>query len=439
MELKPTERSEAAIAVGLVAGRQKRQHVREYLEELVRLADTAGAEVRHVIMQERDRPDSATFIGKGKAEEIGERVTDEQIDLVIFDDDLSPVQVRNLERYIKCKIIDRTGLILDIFALRAKTKEAMTQVELAQLQYMLSRLTRQWTHLSKQFGGIGTKGPGETQIETDRRAIRHRISLLKEKLKGIDRERSEQRKHRQEYTRVALAGYTNAGKSTLLKVLSDADVFIEDRLFATLDTTVRKVALAPGKTILLSDTVGFIRKLPPQLVASFKSTLTEVVEADILLHVADVSHPQVREHIEVVQETLKELHAGDKPMLYVFNKIDAVEDRAVLPALTKAFAPSVMISAARNINITGLRSQLEEMLDEETLTVTLDIPQSEYGKIARIHELAEVLEKTYVDNSIRIRYRIDRKQQERLEKTPGTVRRAPERRGKHGEKMRRAK
>jgi GTP-binding protein HflX len=413
-----TEKGEKAIVVG-VAPKYMREQIGEHLEELSRLADTAGAQVLRSVVQERERIDSATYIGKGKVSEVADLVTKEEINVVIFDDDLSSVQVRNLEKAIPCKIIDRSGLILDIFASRAKSKEAMTQVELAQLQYMLPRLTRQWTHLSKQFGGIGTKGPGETQIETDRRNIRRRISALKDKLGAIEKERVVQRNRRGEHTRVALVGYTNAGKSTLLKLYSKADVFIEDRLFATLDTTVRSVQLMPGRKILLSDTVGFIRKLPPQLVASFKSTLAEVVEADILLHVVDVSHPRCLEHIEVVQKTLEELKVGDKPVIYVFNKIDLVKNRSAISEMAERLTPSVIVSAARNINISQLNDLLIHRLDEGIITGTVTIPQSEYRTISKLHEIAEIIRKEYVDNSVRIRYRVTQKNYERLQKVLG--------------------
>ena len=418
-----TKKNETALVVGLVTGRQTKKQAEEYLEELVRLADTAGAVVTGSILQERERMSAATFIGSGKAKQIGERVADEKINMVIFDDDLSPVQIRNLEKNISCKIIDRSGLILDIFASRAKSKEAMTQVELAQLQYMLPRLTRQWTHLSKQYGGVGTKGPGETQIESDRRAIRTRIGLLKKKLEGIELERKVQRKRRADLTRVALVGYTNAGKSTLLKLFSNADVLIEDRLFATLDTTVRNVSLTSGKKILLSDTVGFIRKLPPQLVASFKSTLNEVVESDLLLHVVDVSHPQFLEHIEVVQQTLEELNVADKPTIIVFNKIDAVQDRSLLREVAEKFKPSVAISAARNINVSGLMTLIQNMLNEDSIVEEVSISQADYRTITRLHEVVEIIDKSYEENMIHVRYRIKVDQRDRVKKILGKTRR----------------
>lgn len=419
MPMITTSQREQAIVVGLVTGRTKKEVVEEYLEELVLLADTAGADVRHMIIQERESIDAATFIGKGKVEEIAKLVEKEQLQLVIFDDDLSPVQVRNLEKSIKCKIVDRSGLILDIFASRAKSKEAMTQVELAQLQYMLPRLTRQWTHLSKQYGGIGTKGPGETQIETDRRTIRARISHLKEKLERIANEREVQRKARKYYTRVALVGYTNAGKSTLFKHLSGAEVFVEDRLFATLDTTVRLITLSAGTNVLLSDTVGFIRKLPPHLIASFKSTLAEVVEADVLVHVVDVSHPQVEEQIQVVQDTLADINAAGKPALLAFNKIDKLKDRSIIPELQRAHPEAVFISATRGINLTALKEKLAAMVKEGMVEHTIVFSPADYKKLSHLHEIAEVLSKEYVDNRVKVVIRVSQKNEERLLKLIG--------------------
>jgi len=419
MKLLLTNQPETAIVVGVITKQSRRSQVGEYLDELTLLADTAGAQVLHKIIQDRERIDSATFIGSGKAKEIGEIVDREQINLVIFDDDLSPVQVRNLEKYIKCKILDRSGLILDIFASRAKTKEAMTQVELAQHQYFLSRLTRQWTHLSKQYGGVGTKGPGEQQIETDRRAIRARISHLKEKLESINKEREVQRKGREEYPRVAMIGYTNAGKSTLIKLLSGANVLIEDRLFATLDTTVRMVSLSSSKNILLSDTVGFIRKLPSHLIASFKSTLAEAAEADILLHVIDISHPKFEEQITVVNGILEELHAADKPTILVFNKIDKLRDRSIIHEVTTQYKDSVFISAERGINISSLKEKLLQILDSGTVNYTLTIQQLDYRTIAKLYEIADIMTKEYEANSVKITFRINQKNMERLKKLLG--------------------
>ncbi len=316
------EANERAVLVGLATRFQNETKANEYLDELEFLAQTAGAEPEKRFIQKLEYPNPRTYVGTGKLEEIRQYVEDNEIGLVIFDDDLSPKQVANIEKELKVKILDRTSLILDIFAKRAQTATARTQVELAQYQYLLPRLTRMWTHLERQRGGIGMRGPGETQIETDRRIILDKISRLKEELKRIDSQKSIQRKNRGKLTRVALVGYTNVGKSTIMNLLSKSEVFAENKLFATLDTTVRKVII-DNLPFLLSDTVGFIRKLPTHLVDSFKSTLDEVREADILVHVVDVSHPQFEEQIEVVNKTLSEVcGAADKPMILVFNKID---------------------------------------------------------------------------------------------------------------------
>lgn len=317
------ETTERTVVVGLITPKQPEVKVNEYLDELEFLADTAGAEVVKRFTQKLDNPNSATFVGKGKLEEIKEYVEKNAIGMVIFDDDLSTKQIANIEKELQVKILDRSSLILDIFAKRAQTATAKTQVELAQYQYLLPRLTRMWTHLERQKGGIGMRGPGETQIETDRRIIKRRIAWLKEQLSDIDRQKTLQRKNRGKLTRVALVGYTNVGKSTLMNLLSKSDVFAENKLFATLDTTVRKVII-DNLPFLLTDTVGFIRKLPTNLVESFKSTLDEVRDADLLVHVVDISHPQFEEQIEVVNKTLAEVcGSADKPMIMVFNKIDA--------------------------------------------------------------------------------------------------------------------
>ncbi len=317
------EANEKTVLVGLVTNKQPLNKVEEYLDELEFLAHTAGAEPVKRFIQKLEYPNPRTYVGTGKLEEIRQFIEDNDIGLVIFDDDLSPKQVANVEKELKVKILDRTSLILDIFANRAQTATARTQVELAQYQYLLPRLTRMWTHLERQRGGIGMRGPGETQIETDRRIILDKISRLKEELKSIDRQKSIQRKNRGKLTRVALVGYTNVGKSTLMNLLSKSDVFAENKLFATLDTTVRKVII-DNLPFLLTDTVGFIRKLPTHLVDSFKSTLDEVRDADLLVHVVDVSHPNFEEQIEVVNKTLSEVcGAASKPVIMVFNKIDA--------------------------------------------------------------------------------------------------------------------
>ena len=317
------ETTERAVLVGLITPQQGEAKAHEYLDELAFLADTAGAVTVQRFVQRLDHPNSRTYVGTGKLEEIKQYVIDNEIGMVIFDDDLSTKQVSNIEKDLQVKILDRTSLILDIFAKRAQTANAKTQVELAQYQYLLPRLTRMWTHLERQRGGIGMRGPGETQIETDRRIILDKISRLKAELVSIDKQKSIQRKNRGKLTRVALVGYTNVGKSTLMNLLSKSDVFAENKLFATLDTTVRKVII-DNLPFLLTDTVGFIRKLPTHLVDSFKSTLDEVRDADLLVHVVDISHPQFEEQVEVVNKTLQEVcESKDKPMIMVFNKIDA--------------------------------------------------------------------------------------------------------------------
>ena len=316
-------RTEPTVLVGLITPQQSETQVREYLDELAFLCETAGAQPIARFTQKLDQPNSVTFVGQGKLDEIRAYVLENEIGMVVFDDELSPKQLRNIEKELQTKILDRTGLILDIFARRAQTAHAKTQVELAQYQYMLPRLTGLWTHLERQRGGVGMRGPGEKQLETDRRIVLDKIARLKEELRDIDKQKSVQRKNRGKMVRVALVGYTNVGKSTLMNVLSKSEVFAENKLFATLDTTVRKVII-DNLPFLLSDTVGFIRKLPTQLVESFKSTLDEVREADLLVHVVDMSHPAFEEQIEVVNQTLAEITAGEeKPMLLLFNKIDA--------------------------------------------------------------------------------------------------------------------
>jgi len=324
IELKKKDalQRERCILIGIINKDQDEEKSMEYLEELRFLADTAGADTLHIFTQKLSRPDTRTFLGSGKMEEIKGYVDAENIDLVVFDDELTPSQLKNIEVLLEVKVMDRTNLILDIFAARAQTSYARTQVELAQYQYLLPRLTRMWTHLERQKGGIGMRGPGETQIETDRRIIQQKISLLKKKLQKIDVQMTTQRSNRGRLCRVALVGYTNVGKSTLLNLLCKTDVLAENKLFATLDTTVRKINI-DNLPLLLTDTVGFIRKLPTQLVESFKSTLDEVREADVLLHVVDISHPSFMDHIASVNTILQEIQSQDKPTIMVFNKIDA--------------------------------------------------------------------------------------------------------------------
>jgi GTPase len=313
---------ETAVLIGVITSSFDKRKVDEYLDELEFLVDTAGGVVEERFVQALDYPDPRTFVGSGKLQEIADFVSDRQISMVVFDDELSPSQLRNIEKIVRCRVLDRNNLILDIFAKRAHTAHARVQVELAQYEYLLPRLTRMWTHLERQRGGIGMRGPGEREIETDRRVIRQKITLLKEKLKEIDKQKYIQRKHREQMVRVALVGYTNVGKSTLMNQLAKADVFAEDKLFATLDTTVRKLVI-DNLPFLIADTVGFIRKLPHTLVESFKSTLDETREADILLHIIDISHPGFEEQIAIVNQTLQEIKASDKRMIYLFNKMDA--------------------------------------------------------------------------------------------------------------------
>ena len=315
---------EKAVLVGVISQNQTQEQAEEYINELAFLAETAGAVTHKKFLQKLPMPNPKTFLGSGKMQEVKEYIVEHEIEMVIFDDDLTPSQLRNIERLLNLKILDRSNLILDIFASRARTAHAKTQVELAQYEYLLPRLTRMWTHLERQKGGIGMRGPGETQIETDRRIIKQKISLLKNKLKEIDKQKAVQRGNRGQLVRAALVGYTNVGKSTIMNVLSKSEVFAEDKLFATLDTTVRKVVIE-NLPFLLTDTVGFIRKLPHQLVESFKSTLDEVRESDVLIHVLDISHPNFEDHYKVVNETLSEIDKKDKPTILVFNKIDAYQ------------------------------------------------------------------------------------------------------------------
>lgn len=387
-EIKP----ERAVLVGVILPQDSEEKEMEYLEELEFLVETAGGVTVKRFTQKLSFPDKATFVGSGKLDEIKSFVKAEEIDLVVFDDELSPSQLRNIEKELEVKILDRSNLILDIFARRAKSAQAKTQVELAQLQYLLPRLTRMWTHLERQRGGIGMRGPGESQIESDRRMILNKISLLKERLKSIDRQNETQRKNRGQMIRVALVGYTNVGKSTIMNMISKSEVFAENKLFATLDTTVRKVVI-DNLPFLLSDTVGFIRKLPHHLVECFKSTLDEVREADILIHVVDISHPSFEDHIRAVNETLKDLGALDKPTIMVFNKIDAYdpqrgtgvgqdeqdgfgesmqdEDGAITKMSLEDFenswmsrnnTPAIFISATEKTNIDAFRSLLYQQI-----------------------------------------------------------------------------
>lgn len=378
---------EKTVLVGIVTQGQDADTLEDYLDELQFLAYTAGGEVTKRFTQRMERPNPKTFIGTGKMEKLQEYVKENDITTVIFDDELTPAQQNNIEKLLRCKILDRTGLILDIFAQRAKTSYARTQVELAQYEYLLPRLTGLWTHLERQRGGIGMRGPGETEIETDRRIVRDRIALLKKKLQTIDKQMAVQRGNRGALVRMALVGYTNVGKSTLMNVISKSNVFAENKLFATLDTTVRKVVIG-NLPFLLSDTVGFIRKLPTQLVESFKSTLDEVREADLLLHVVDISHPNFEEHIESVNGILDEIHCTDKPTLMVFNKIDAYTHEVIAPDdltterttkhntleqwqrtwMARANGDAIFISALNKENLEEFRKTVYEKVREIHIT-----------------------------------------------------------------------
>ena len=407
---------ERAMLVSLLTKDIDKELAEEHLTELEELSLTAGAETILKVTQQKSSADSAFYVGKGKAEELKQLIEMNDVNLVIFDDDLSPVQLRNLEKLFERKIVDRSGLILDIFASRAKTKEAKTQVELAQLQYMLPRLTRAWTHLSKQYGGIGTKGPGETQIETDRRIIRTRISLLKGKLDKIESQRVTQSHGRKDFIKISLVGYTNAGKSTLFNLLTKAEVFAEDKLFATLDSTTRSIELGKNKKLLISDTVGFIRKLPPHLVASFKSTLNEVREADIILHVIDFSHPFYEDHVQVVEETLKELNCDKKTRLKIFNKIDAIQDKGKIDFVRNKYENAIIVSAKRGINVSELMDKLTQLTEESFVEEDIDLEITNSKAAAAIHSLAEVLNKKYDENSIHITYRTNKENSEKIKK-----------------------
>lgn len=405
---------ERALLVGLYGPDTARIEAEEYLDELALLTDTAGGITVEKMLQNRTHPDPSTYVGQGKLSEIRRTIQNNKIATVIFDDDLSPTQIRNVEKETHTKVLDRSGLILDIFASRAKTSAAKTQVELAQLQYLLPRLTRFWTHLSRQQGGIGTRGPGESQIETDRRLIDRRISTLKEKLEKLDKQRKTQRKGRSDLTRISLVGYTNAGKSTLMNTLTDTKVLAEDQLFATLDSTVRRYQVG-NHNVLLSDTVGFIRKLPHNLIESFKSTLDEVREADILLHLVDASSPMLEDYIKVVQDTLEELDITDKKVQLVFNKIDKLEPYQLLD-LKKAYSGAEFVSAERGIGLKLLRNRLVELVEADYVTVTRTIHVSKYEAVAFIHRVANIENEEYVDSSVQLTFSIDKADLMKLEK-----------------------
>ena len=397
IDVRPKKTQERALLIGLEQEGVSKWDLRDSMEELAELANSAGAEVVNTVTQKLQKPTAPYYIGKGKAELIKESFKDQHVTSVIFDDELSPAQGRNLETLLSRKVLDRTQLILDIFAQRARSREGRLQIELAQLQYLLPRLTRMWSHLSRQTGGIGTRGPGETQLEVDRRRVQERIARLERELEGVRKVRTVQRqgRKRHQWPVAAVVGYTNAGKSTLLNLLTGADVVAENKLFATLDPTTRSLTLPNRQRLLLTDTVGFLRKLPHTLIESFKATLEEVVEADLLIHVVDLSHPRVDEHIEAVDTVVKELGAFGKQTLMVFNKIDALANDELIGAYTKKFPGSVAISARKGTGVSGLVQALQEELGSWRLRSRFRVPLSEAGLIAEIHRVGHVLELHY--------------------------------------------
>jgi len=411
------------------------RHVTEHLEELTRLVDTAGAEVVGRVSQQIVSPNPATLIGEGKVEEVAAAVAESGATLVIFDEELSPVQGANLERELKVRVMDRPEVILDIFSTRARSHEAKLQVELAQLEYLLPRLTRMWTHLSRIRGGIGLRGPGETQLETDRRIIRQRIQSLKAKLKGVERHRENLRAGRDPMLSVSLVGYTNAGKSSLLRALSGQhEIVVEDRLFATLDTLTREVELGEGQRARVTDTVGFIRKLPHHLVASFRATLEEARAADVLLHVVDASHPDWEGQMRVVERVLAELDLADRPILVIFNKMDALPDPLAFAARVRELYPdAVTTSTMRTDGIVGLKARLRELEQRGRPTVRVRLPVGDGARVAALYREGEVLNRADGADEVELTVRLDRWQVERLRGEGVAVSEA-----EHGKTMRRA-
>jgi GTP-binding protein HflX len=400
IETRPQRPRERALLIGLERQGVSKWDLHDSLDELRELANSAGAEVVDTVTQKLQKPTAPYYIGRGKAESIKESCRDQHVTSVIFDDELSPAQGRNLENLFSRKVVDRTQLILDIFAQRARSREGRLQIELAQLQYLLPRLTRMWHHLSRQTGGIGTRGPGETQLEVDRRRVQERIARLERELESVRKTRAIQRqgRKRHQWPVAAVVGYTNAGKSTLLNLLTGADVVAEDKLFATLDPTTRSFVLPNKQRVLLTDTVGFLRKLPHTLIESFKATLEEVSEADLLIHIADLTHPRVDEQMEAVDRVIKELDAYGKQTLLVFNKIDMLPDRELVDAYLKRFSGSVAISARTGEGVNKLVQALENALSSWRLRSRFRIPANESASIAEIHRVGHVLELRYEGN-----------------------------------------
>ena len=401
IETSPQKPRERALLIGLEKEGVSKWDLHDSLDELRELANSAGAEVVDTVTQKLQKPTAPYYIGRGKAESIKESCQDQHVTSVIFDDELSPAQGRNLENLFSRKVVDRTQLILDIFAQRARSREGRLQIELAQLQYLLPRLTRMWHHLSRQTGGIGTRGPGETQLEVDRRRVQERIARLERELESVRKTRAIQRqgRKRHQWPVAAVVGYTNAGKSTLLNLLTGADVVAENKLFATLDPTTRSFVLPNKQRVLLTDTVGFLRKLPHTLIESFKATLEEVSEADLLIHIADLTHPRVDEQMEAVDRVIKELNAYGKQTLLVFNKIDMLPDRELVDAYLKRFSGSVAISARTGEGVNKLVQALEGALSSWRLRSRFRIPASESALIAEIHRVGHVLELRYEGNN----------------------------------------
>jgi GTP-binding protein HflX len=398
---------EKALLVGVIQPGTTESQIHEHLDELELLAETAGAKIAGRITQRVSKINPATFIGKGKAEELLNQAKELGVKLIVFDDELSSGQIKNYHKISEnVKVLDRSGLILDIFHKHAKTKEARTQVDLAYMEYLLPRLTRQWTHLERQMGGIGTRaGMGETQIEIDRRLIRTRISKLKKELTRIEKERDTQSYRRQSEFRVSLVGYTNAGKSTLFKALTGSDVYIQDQLFATLDTTVRQLQIDESHPILLSDTVGFIRKLPHNLVASFKSTLKEVLEADLILVMLDISSSQIEDHFQTIENVLKDMGAQEIPQILVLNKVDLISDGNMIEKRQREFPNSVSVSAQQHLRLSELKSRILGKMEENFQTIDLEFPYDQGKTIAHAQEGVEVLKREYEEDRVKLKIR----------------------------------